>query len=217
MPGRFDPQGAANFSFPTSGSKVSAATGAEQHRAQLLPGHAAAGLGQCCAPSEYRSLVCGARGGGEHTRKAGRRLPACDAATYESTCDCAESRANRRVDCIPSSSGVCFEPLLNPTDAAFAWWQEDPLTLINEKEERTKSAWVKIMGAREARNDLRECYRCARSGRSECGSKRWARFQLRRSLRTNCFDPAKFRSRFAGARLALLRLTRSSVVADGRA
>ena len=37
--------------------------------------------------------------------------------------------------------------------------QEDPLTLINEKEERTKAAWVKIMGAREARNDLRECYR----------------------------------------------------------
>ena len=42
---------------------------------------------------------------------------------------------------------------------AFASSQEDPLTLINEKEERTKAAWVKIMGAREARNDLRECYR----------------------------------------------------------
>jgi len=35
------------------------------------------------------------------------------------------------------------------------------LVNINAKEERTKEAWVKIMGAREARNSLRECYRSA--------------------------------------------------------
>ena len=39
--------------------------------------------------------------------------------------------------------------------------QDDPLVNINAKEERMKGAWVKIMSAREARNDLRECYRFA--------------------------------------------------------
>ena len=38
MPSRFDPQGAANFSFPTSGSKVSAITVVEQQMAQVAAG-----------------------------------------------------------------------------------------------------------------------------------------------------------------------------------
>ena len=37
--------------------------------------------------------------------------------------------------------------------------QDDPLSNLNAMETRTKEAWVKIMSAREARNDLRECYR----------------------------------------------------------
>ena len=37
--------------------------------------------------------------------------------------------------------------------------QDDPLGNLNAMEGRTKEAWVKIMSAREARNDLRECYR----------------------------------------------------------
>lgn len=37
--------------------------------------------------------------------------------------------------------------------------KDDPLVNINAKEERTKEGWIKIMAAREARNDLRECYR----------------------------------------------------------
>ena len=46
--------------------------------------------------------------------------------------------------------------------------QDDPLVNINAKEERTKEGWIKIMAAREARNDLRECYRCSmRGGRTE--------------------------------------------------
>jgi len=37
--------------------------------------------------------------------------------------------------------------------------KDDPLSNLNAMETRTKEAWVKIMSAREARNDLRECYR----------------------------------------------------------
>eukprot|EP00277_Geminigera_cryophila_P043327 CAMPEP_0173081664 /NCGR_PEP_ID=MMETSP1102-20130122/17447_1 /TAXON_ID=49646 /ORGANISM="Geminigera sp., Strain Caron Lab Isolate" /LENGTH=98 /DNA_ID=CAMNT_0013956367 /DNA_START=127 /DNA_END=423 /DNA_ORIENTATION=- len=37
--------------------------------------------------------------------------------------------------------------------------KDDPLVNINAREQRTKEAWIKIMSAREARNDLRECYR----------------------------------------------------------
>ena len=54
----------------------------------------------------------------------------------------------------------CVYAYINPAlSVSVLRAQDDPLVNINAREQRTKEAWIKIMSAREARNDLRECYR----------------------------------------------------------
>ena len=41
----------------------------------------------------------------------------------------------------------------------YIYMQGDTFAIINAREANAREGWVKVMGARDARNSLRECYR----------------------------------------------------------